>query len=145
MPVTPEQALQLWFENVWNKGDEATIDAMFDQAGIIHGLSTPDGKELIGPAGFKTFYHSLRSALSDISIEVVHSMSKGDFAVAHCRVTARHTGDGLGMKATDKPIEFWGFTLARVVDGKLVEGWNTFDFLAMYEQLGVGLNMPTPE
>lgn len=145
MHTTPEAALHLWFENVWNKGDEATIDSMFHAEGVIHGLPTPDGQDLVGPAAFKPFYHSLRSALSDISIEVVHSMSKGDLAMAHCRVTARHTGDGLGLKATNKPIEFWGFTLARVVDGQLVEGWNTFDFLAMYDQMGVHLNMPAPE
>jgi len=45
----------------------------------------------------------------------------------------------------EKPVEFWGFTLARVVDGQLVEGWNSFDFLAMYEQIGVRLNMPSAE
>ena len=142
MPVTPESALQQWFENVWNKGDEAAIDVMFHADGAIHGLPTPDGQPIRGPEGFKPFYRSLRAALSDITISVEHSMEKGEFAVAHCRVTGTHTGDGLGVPATHKPIEFWGFTLARVVDGQLVEGWNSFDFLAMYEQIGVRLNLP---
>lgn len=142
MPVTPESALHLWFENVWNKGDEASIDVMFHPDGAIHGLPSPDGQPIRGPEGFKPFYRSLRGALSNIAISIEHSMEKGEFAMAHCRVTATHTGDGLGVPATNKPIEFWGFTLARVVDGQLVEGWNSFDFLAMYEQIGVRLNMP---
>ena len=145
MAVTPESALQQWFENVWNKGDEASIDAMFHADGAIHGLPTPDGQPIRGPEGFKPFYRSFRAALSNITISVEHSMEKGEFAVAHCRVTGTHTGDGLGVPATNKPVEFWGFTLARVVDGQLVEGWNSFDFLAMYEQIGVRLNMPSAE
>jgi hypothetical protein len=27
-------------------------------------------------------------------------------------------------------------TIFRVRDGKLVEGWNVFDFLTMYQQMG---------
>ena len=142
MPVTPESALPLWFENVWNRGDEATIDAMFHVDGAIHGLRTPDGQPIRGPEGFKPFYRSLRGALSNINITIEHSLVQGEFAMAHCRVTASHTGDGLGVPATNTPVEFWGFTLARVVDGQIVEGWNSFDFLGMYEQIGVRLNMP---
>lgn len=145
MPLTPESALHQWFENVWNKGDEASIDEMLHENAVIHGLRAPDGQQIQGPAGFKPFFRALRTALPDISIEVVHSMTDGEFTMAHCRVTARHTGPGLGFPATNKPIEFWGFTLVRVVDGQLVEGWNSFDFLTMYEQLGVHLNVPAAE
>jgi len=35
-----------------------------------------------------------------------------------------------------RPVEFWGVTIARVANGQLVEGWNVFDFLSMYQQLG---------
>ena len=48
----------------------------------------------------------------------------------------RHTGDTLGGKATDKPVDFTGVTIARVENGNIVEGWNNFDFLTMYQQLG---------
>ena len=27
-------------------------------------------------------------------------------------------------------------TIARMKDGKIIQGWNTFDFLTMYQQLG---------
>ena len=35
-----------------------------------------------------------------------------------------------------RPVDFWGMVMARVRDGQLAEGWNCFDFLSMYQQLG---------
>jgi len=33
--------------------------------------------------------------------------------------------------------------MARVQNGKLVEGWNSFDFLTMYQQIGM-IQLPQP-
>jgi predicted ester cyclase len=63
---------------------------------------------------------------------------------AHCHVTARHIGPTLGGPATNKPVQFWGMCIARVRDGQIVEGWNCFDFLSMYQQLGWVKNPPLP-
>ena len=49
---------------------------------------------------------------------------------------ATHTGEGIGITPTDKPVEFTGMTMVRVKDGKIVEAWNNFDFMAMFQQLG---------
>jgi len=35
--------------------------------------------------------------------------------------------------------QFSGVPIAKYVDSKLVEGWNGFDFLTMYQQLGFRL------
>lgn len=56
---------------------------------------------------------------------------------AYCHVTGTHTGGGLGIPPTRKGVDFHGFTITRVVDGTIREGWNGFDFLTMYQQLGV--------
>jgi hypothetical protein len=59
-------------------------------------------------------------------------------------VVARHVGDALGGPATHKGVDFWGITIARVRDGRIVEGWNCFDFLRMYQQLGWVKDPPLP-
>ena len=145
MTVTPESAMALWFEQLWNQGDESTIDRMLHAEGLVHGLPTPDGQAIRGPEAFKPFYRSFHTAIPDLHIEVVHAISQGELTMAHCHVTGTHTGDGLGMPPTNARVDFWGFALGRFRDGMLVEGWNCFDFLSMYQQAGVSLNLPAPQ
>ena len=41
-------------------------------------------------------------------------------------------------------VEFDGVVMALVRDGRIVEGWNCFDFLSMYQQIGWVKTPPTP-
>ena len=142
MTVTPQSAMRLWFEQLWNQGDEGTIDRMLHATGKVHGLPTPDGEPIEGPEAFKPFYRAFRDAFPDLAIEIVHELSDGEWTMAHCRVTGTHTGAGLGLSPTNKKADFYGFALGRFVDGYLVEGHNCFDFLTMYQQLGVSPPAP---
>jgi predicted ester cyclase len=130
--------MRQWFHEVWNERNEATIDRLMVPDTLVHGLG---GDVLRGPAAFKPFWHAFQGAFSDLHIEILSTTAEGEFVVAHCRVTGRHTGPGLGFAATGQPIDITGFTRGRIVDGRLVEGWNAFDFLTMYQQLG---KLPNP-
>lgn len=124
-----------WFENVWNRGDGASIDRLFAADGVAHGLAGPDGVEPRGPEQFKPFWASFRGAFPDLRIDVTHAVTEGDMCAARCLVTGTHTGEGLGVAATHKPVEFTGMVLFRVRDGQIVEAWNNFDFATMNAQL----------
>ena len=78
----------------------------------------------------------MRNALGDLEVKVLRTVVQGDMVAAHCHVVARHVGEALGGPPTGKPVEIFGMAIVRVADGKLVEGWNCFDFLTMYQQLG---------
>ena len=41
------------------------------------------------------------------------------------------------MESTGKPVAFEGMLMFRVRDGKVVEAWNSFEFLKMFQQMGV--------
>jgi steroid delta-isomerase-like uncharacterized protein len=129
-----------WFEEVWNKGRAEAIDEMFACGGIAHGLTDQQGNELCGPEGFKPFFESFRSAFPDLEVIVKDTVSEGDKVAARCVVRGTHRGEGIGIAPTGNPVEFTGMTIIRVRDGKIVEAWNNFDFMAMFEQ--VGLNQP---
>ena len=41
------------------------------------------------------------------------------------------------MPPTNRSVDFTGMTMARVVDGRIQEGWNSYDFQTFYQQLGM--------
>src|ERR1700730_15519305 len=121
--------LRRWFEEVWNKGRAEAIDEMFAADGIAHGLSDDAENPLKGPAGFKPFHEIFRGALPDIEVVVEDMLAEGDLVAARCSVRGKHTGDHLGVAATNAPVDVTGMSIVRIQDGKLVEAWNNFDFM----------------
>lgn len=125
-----------WFEEVWNQRDAQAIDRLLADDAIVHGITDANGKELRGPAAFKEFHERFLNAFPDIAITVEDTISEGDKIAARCGVRAKHEGDGLGFPATHKQTEITGMCIVRIRDGKFIEAWNNFDFLAMHSQLG---------
>ena len=118
--------LQQWYDEVWNSANDAFIDKMMHKDVVIHGLD-PAGTSK-GIEHFKQFYKNFRSSFPVVKIEVQPLVSDDTFAAAYCNVTAKSN--------KNKEVHFSGLCVIRFVDGKLVEGWNNFDFLKMYQQLG---------
>ena len=125
-----------WFEEVWNKRDAKVIDRLLGTDAVVHGIAKADGTPVRGPGDFKEFHRRFLAAFPHIAIEVVETISAGDKIAARCIVRGKHEGDGLGFPATGKTTEFTRMCIAVVREGKIVEAWNNFDFLAMYSQLG---------
>ena len=85
---------------------------------------------------FKSFYDSFRGAFPDIQVIVEDTVTEGNKIVTRCKVKATHTGEGMGLAPTDSSVEFNGMCMVRVEGGKIVESWNSFDFMTMYQQMG---------
>jgi steroid delta-isomerase-like uncharacterized protein len=136
MTAENKELVRRWFEEVWNKGRVEAIHEMFAEDGIAHGLSDDAGSPLRGPAAFTTFHATFRNAFPDMVITVEDTIAEGDKVAARCSVRGKHTGNSLGFAATQTPVEFTGITIVRIKNGKIVEGWNNFDFMKMYRQLG---------
>ena len=142
MDLKPEAVMRNWFEDLWNRGREDTIDRLLALEAIAHGLP---GGPLRGPDNFRPVFHMFRGAFPDLRISVERTVTEGDYVAAFCRVTGTHTGGTLGVAPTGRKVDFNGVTIARVADGQIHEGWNCFDFLTMYLQLGVIPEIPGPQ
>ncbi|HEV2799853.1 MAG TPA: ester cyclase [Pyrinomonadaceae bacterium] len=132
----PKAIIRRWFEEVWNKGREEAIDELFAEDGVAYGLADGTGAPLRGASGFKPFFRNFRGAFPDIEVVVEDTIAEGDRVAARCTVRATHAGDQLGFAATQKPIQITGVAIVRIRDGKIVEAWNNFDFMSMFQQLG---------
>ena len=144
MSAENKALVRRWFEEVWNKGRAEAIDEMFAEDGTAHGLADETGGPLRGASGFKPFFRKFRDSFPDIRVTVEDVITEGDKLAARCSVRATHRGDTLGFRATERPVEFTGITFLRVREGKIVEAWNNFDFMAMFQQLGA-VEMKQPD
>lgn len=117
-----------WMDEVWNQGNEDAIDQMLDANGVVHGI---EGINERGPAGFKVFYRNFKEQFPRVHVSVDDVVSEGEYETARCTVD--------GTTASGQSVHFTGMTFLRIVNGKIVEAWNSFDFKTMYEQLGFKL------
>ena len=139
--MTPDAVIRAWFKEVWDEGNLDAVDRLMAPDAIAHGLG-PDG--IRGPEAFKPYVRTMRQALGDLEIEVAQTLTEVDRVAAYCHVVARHAGELFGVQPSNRPVDFWGVTIARIRDGRIVEGWNCFDFLRMYQQMGWVKDPPLP-
>src|SRR4051812_20736917 len=133
MSLKPDTLARQWFAEVWNDRNEDAINRLMHEDAVAHGLA---GGDIRGPEAFKSLFRMFHAALGDLRIDVVRTVVEGDICAAHCHVSGKHVGDAFGGPASGKPVDFWGMTMFRTKDDKLIEAWNCFDFLAMYQQIG---------
>jgi steroid delta-isomerase-like uncharacterized protein len=128
--------MRRWFQEVWNEGKESTIDELFPADAVMWGVGRPDVSSR-GPAEFREFYKAMRETFSEMRIELEGIVQNEDTAYTRFKVTAKHSGDGLGMVASGKTITLVGMCALRAENGKIVEGWNVWDQIGLARELGV--------
>jgi predicted ester cyclase len=134
MPETPKQLAIRWFEQVWNQKNEAAIDEMYSATGKSYGFPEPDSI-LIGPEAFKPLHRTFTGAFPDLHFALDDVIAEGDRVAIRWSVTMTHTGDHLGIPATQKPVTQHGASFLVVRDGQILEGWNEMDMNYLFKQL----------
>lgn len=124
-----------WFEEVWNRGSEAAIDELFARSGIAHGLGDSEA-DVHGPPEFKPFVANIRGSIPDTHISVDDILAEGDRVAVRVTLEGTHSGQGLGVAPTGRRVRIQGVIIVRVVNGQIVEGWNSYDQLGLLRQIG---------
>jgi steroid delta-isomerase-like uncharacterized protein len=124
-----------WFEEVWNQHRSGAISKMLAPDGTAHGLG-PGGQVLRGPEAFAEFQRSFVNAFPDLKVALEEVIAEGNLVAIRWRATGTHRGDGIGVKATSRPMAMSGMSFVRVRKGRITDGWNTIDMLGMHQQLG---------
>jgi steroid delta-isomerase-like uncharacterized protein len=120
-----------WFEEVWNGRRGELIDQLMTAECPGH----LEGGDAYGANAFRQHQATFLSAIPDARIEVEDVISEGDRAAVRWRVQGTHSGDGLGLPATNRRIDARGTTWLVVHDGKICEGWDTWNQNALIESL----------
>ena len=77
-----------------------------------------------------------RSAMPDLVMRIEQMVAEGDLVAVRWTGAGTNTGTGNGLPATGKRLEIEGTTIFRIVDGRIVEEWNSIDEMGLLRQLG---------
>jgi steroid delta-isomerase-like uncharacterized protein len=126
-----------FFDEVWSKGDFDLIDELFAPDYVGH----PSGPEetVRGPEGVKEYVGRLREGVPDLTMTVDDQVAAGDKVVTRWTAQGTHDGELIGIEPTGRTARVTGITIQRVGEnGRIAEGWTSWDMLGMLQQLGVG-------
>ena len=153
LDATAERNKQLarkWFQEVWNNRN---FNAVFDLAhptAQAWGFTENPG-QMTTLTSFKPFWEKFLDAFPDIHITVDDVIAEGQKTCVRITATAIHTGHGLGVPPTGKPVRISALILIQWRDGKIHQAWNEFDAYGMMQQLAgpapqaVAANAPAPQ
>ena len=128
------ELIERFYNEMLGEGDLSKLDELVTDDVVDHeeGLpGQPEGKE-----GVIFFVNALRSAFSEIKATVGQSLESGDLASAQVTITGKHTGEWMGVPASDKSFEIKAIDIIRVEDGKCAEHWGVTDNMALMMQIG---------
>ena len=124
-----------FFEEVFNGGNLAIVDEIKSSSYVFHGPSLPE--PIRGPEGFKQYLMLFRTAFPDLHSTIEDLIAEGEQVTVRFTFTGTQQGELMGMPPTGKQVRVTAILIARLANGKFVEGWITYDGLGMLQQLGV--------
>ncbi len=124
-------------DEVWNKRNLDVIDELVDADFTFHDPMAPQAAN--GVESYRLFVHANLAAFPDLHLTVHDSIAEGDMVATRWTATGTHTGDLGGISATGRTVSITGMNFSRIVNGKFVESWGSWDRLGMFQQLGLAL------
>lgn len=121
-------------EEVWNKGDLATVDELVAPNHIYH---FPGREDIRGPEGLKEFVTMVRTAFPDIHITIYDEIAEGDKVACRCTWQGTHKGELRGIAPSGHQIAVESILIAHFAGGEGVETWESTDSLGMWQQMGL--------
>ena len=90
-----------------------------------------------GAEGARDAFTTAGKIFSDWHHEVLDQFSDGEFVITRLVGRGRHTGEFMGMPASNNDVSMEGIAIHRINDGKIVEHWSQVDGLGLLGQMGV--------
>jgi steroid delta-isomerase-like uncharacterized protein len=129
-----QELFRRFWEEVVAGGNLALIDELVADDIVDHEEGFPGQPP--GKDGVKFFVNTLREAFPDISVKAGVTLGDGNLAAGEATLTGTHTGDFMGVPASNKSFEIDSVDIIRVEDGKVAEHWGVTDTMSLMQQIG---------
>jgi steroid delta-isomerase-like uncharacterized protein len=121
-------------EEIFNEGRLEIADELYAPDFVGYDPALPDPMK--GPEGIKQQAEGYRTAFSDMQLTIEDEIAEGERVVTRWTARGTHDGELFGIPATGKQSTVTGMTIDRIIDGRIVESWNSWDTLGLLQQLG---------
>ena len=134
--ATPQEALAAAVDS-WNAGDLDGYLKLYDEDIRLHGYSP----EPMGKTEARGFYEGAFAGISSNHLDFHEVLWDGDKCSIRFTMTGRHTGEWLGVPATETEVAVPGITVLHFDGERVVERWSQADLLGFLIQVGA---VPAP-
>jgi steroid delta-isomerase-like uncharacterized protein len=125
--------VQRFWEEVFNHQNLAAIDELCVANFTYHDMTGAHQ----GAAAVKDYLSVYLAAFPDQHVTIEDMIAEGDRVVTRWTVRGTHQGPFMDIAPTGKQVTVTGIDITRVVNGKALEDWDTFDTLGLLQQLAV--------
>lgn len=136
-----KRVVRRFVEEVINRGSAASLRDLVDPNHVVH---EPIGDHY-GPDGVRIALAGYRAAFPDLAVTIDDLVAEGDRVVRRFTARGTHQGTLMGVAPTGKTVSVEGIWIDRLVDGRLVESWFSFDVFGLLRQLGSIANIAEPD
>jgi steroid delta-isomerase-like uncharacterized protein len=122
-------------EDLWNTGDLTLADDLVARDCPFHAQIPFPIDFARGPDAVRHLVFFYHLAFSEIRVTADQIVAEDDMVVVRWTAHGRHTGHLLGLPPTGRDTVITGIDMLRIANGKIAEGWVSWDTLGLVEQL----------
>lgn len=128
-------------QEVWNKGNLATADALYSPDFVCHFVIGPEWR---GVQGIKEVVAQHRRSFPDWHERVDDVIAEGDKVVIRFTSTGTQEGEFAGIAPNRKKVTIQEMAIFRLADGRIVEQWGMPDLHGLLQQLQTSATTQQP-
>src|SRR5690349_5265692 len=129
---TNKTIVRRYYEEVMNQHNPSIMNELF--APDFHSHTRTRDMDLL--AYTETVQRSLQ-AFSDLQVTIEAQIAEDDLVATRWSAKGTHDGVFGGVEPTGRQITLTAMHFHRVVDGKITDHWEQFDFAGTIQQLGI--------
>jgi steroid delta-isomerase-like uncharacterized protein len=123
------------YDEFFNRGRVELAEALHGPGFAYHDITHPE--DVVGLSAYLERNAGFAAAFPDRHVQIEDVIAAGDRVVARATMRATHAGALAGIPATGRQVRLASTIIYRVAGGRIVEEWEIFDVLGMFQQLGV--------
>ena len=122
------------YEEVWNKRRLELVDEIISPSHALHDPNLTDSS--VGPDAYKRQVSRFISGIPDLRFTIEDIVDEKEKLAVAWTISGTHTGEFMGIPATNKKVYVEGITINHIVDGKIMDSYISWDTFGMMQQLG---------